>query len=481
VGGEEALQNLSGIAIDAKGVRWVLDEGFTPGDEAGRIGPFEVQLQYDVAGDALRLDYNLQSIGVERQVSEVIAGELGYIDGQNANFGPPGISNMSSDRWASIRKHQRLLNPHLILRDVLADPSIASEGGEVLHDGSVHHLLVLEDEVAPLTLYINAGTGHIAKLTTMENDALRRDVPLEVFYYSWMPMGEGVIFPAELYVAYDGQIVHKELRTAIEVNPEIDSALFEFPAEASPVFDQELAARGESHHQYLQNFAAFGFPRDGLQTEVNAEALAPGVFYLMGGSHHSLAIEQEDGVVIVEAPLDETRSQAIIDWVETTFPDKAISHVVSSHHHVDHAAGLRTYVAEGVNVVLHEAAEPLFEEVFLASSTIVPDPLEAAPVEASIESVPADGAYTIADDTNSVEVYPIQNSHAEDLVITYVPEAGIVFIVDTYSPNPDATTLPPAAIDLGQAITDLGLDVSAIVGGHGGGIDFADFEDLLDQ
>ncbi len=481
VGGEEALQNLNGFAIEARGVRWVLDEGFTPGGEAGRIGPFQVQVNYDITGDALRLDYTLQSVGIERQVSEVIAGQLGYIDGQNANFGPPGISNMSSDRWASIRKHQRLLNPHLILRDVLAAPGIASEGGEVLYDGSVHHLLVVEDTVAPVTLYINAGTGHIAKLTTMENDALRRDVPLEVFYYSWQPMGGGLSFPAELYIAYDGHIVHKELRTAIEVNPELDSALFEFPAGASPVFDEGLAARGEAHHQYLQNFAALGFPRDGLQTQVNVEELAPGVFHLTGGSHHSLAVEQEDGIVIVEAPLDETRSQAVIDWVRTTFPDKPISYVVSSHHHVDHAGGLRAYVAEGIPVVMGEAAEPFFEETFLAGSTIVPDPLAENPVEATIEAVPADGAFTIADDTNSVEVYPIETTHAEDMVITYLPEAGIVFVVDIYNPDPNATDLPPGAVDLQTAITDLGLEVSTIVGGHGGTIPLAQFEDLLSQ
>jgi len=63
----------------------------------------------------------------------------------------------------------------------------------------------------------------------------------------------------------------------------------------SEVIAAELAARGEAHHQFLQNFAALDFPRDGLQTEVVATELAPGVFHLTGGSHHSLAVEQADG------------------------------------------------------------------------------------------------------------------------------------------------------------------------------------------
>jgi glyoxylase-like metal-dependent hydrolase (beta-lactamase superfamily II) len=482
LGGAEALEGLSGFTIAAEGVRWVHDEGFTPGSTAGMIGPFEVQVNYDITGDALRLDYNLQSVGLERQVSEVIAGELGYIEGQDGNFGPPGIKNMSSDRWASIRQHQWLLNPQLILRDLLADPSLATAGDEVLFDGSVHHLLVVEDEVAPLTLYINAGTGHIAKLTTIENDALRRDVPLEIFYYSWQPVGqEGLIFPAELYIAYDGDIVHKEIRTAIEVNPELDSALFEFPAEAAPVFDAELASRGQAYHQYLQSFAAYGFPRDGIQTEVTATELAPGVFHLTGGSHHSLVIEQAEGIVVAEAPLDETRSQAVINWIETTFPDKPISHVVSSHHHVDHSAGLRSYVAEGATIVMGEAAKPFFEDIFLASSTLVPDPLAANPVAATIETAPQDGSFTIPDEMQPVEVYPIENSHAEDMAITYVPAAGVVFISDLYSPNPTASDPGPGAVVLNDRITELGLDVATIAGGHGGTITFETFEDLLGQ
>jgi glyoxylase-like metal-dependent hydrolase (beta-lactamase superfamily II) len=415
-------------------------------------------------------------------VSEVIAGELGYIEGVDSNGGQPGIKNMSSDRWASILKHQRLLNPHLLLRDILAAPNQAVESGEVLFEGSVHHLLVVEGEVAPMTLYINAGTGRVAKLTTMESDNLRRDVPLEVFYYSWQPVGEGgLFFPAEVYVAYDGEIVQKEIRTTIAVNPELEATLFEFPAEAAPTFDEAVATRGAAFHQYHQNHAALGFPRDAVQTVVTGTEVMPGIFHVTGSQHHSLVVEQAEGIVVLEAPFDEIRSQVVIDWIKTTFPDKPISHVVSSHHHVDHSAGLRTYVAEGATVVMGEAARLFFEEkVFSASSTLIPDALSENPVAATIEAVPADGSFTLPDETQPVEVYPIGGNHAEDMVISYLPEAGLVFVSDLYSPNPNATANPGAgAATLRDRITELGLDVTTIVGGHGGIITFEDFEALL--
>lgn len=52
--------------------------------------------------------------------------------------------------------------------------------------------------------------------------------------------------------------------------------------------------------------------------------LAEGVLYLTGGTHHSVAIEQKDHVVLVEAPQSEARAQAVIDKVKEVIPGKPI-------------------------------------------------------------------------------------------------------------------------------------------------------------
>jgi hypothetical protein len=75
----------------------------------------------------------------------------------------------------------------------------------------------------------------------------------------------------------------------------------------------------------------------------------------------------------------------------------------------------------------------------------------------------------------------MENPHAEDLVIAYVPQAGVVFMVDLYNPNPAADSLLSGALVLNDAISELGLDVTTIAGGHGGAIELADFEALLGQ
>ena len=51
--------------------------------------------------------------------------------------------------------------------------------------------------VSPVKLYVNAATGYIAKLSTMETDPLRRDVAIEVMFDNWAPAQGGLAFPGQ--------------------------------------------------------------------------------------------------------------------------------------------------------------------------------------------------------------------------------------------------------------------------------------------
>ena len=66
-----------------------------------------------------------------------------------------------------------------------------------------HHRLVIEDEVCPIILFIDAESGRIAKLKTMEWDVVYGDVPLEVNYHEWQSVN-GVYFPSRIQMSYGG-------------------------------------------------------------------------------------------------------------------------------------------------------------------------------------------------------------------------------------------------------------------------------------
>jgi mono/diheme cytochrome c family protein len=209
-GGAEALQGLTSLSIQSMG---------TMAGEDGTMQPYTSTLAYDVAGGNLHLDIYPTEDSELAQMSEIISGDSGVMMGDEE-------ADLTADEVALRLLELRMLNPHLIVADLAADPAGVTDEGEVILDGSVHHVLTVDNETAPITIYINAGSGQIAKLTTTVDGQA-----YETFLYHWQPVGLGgaYAFPAELYLAIDGEIVYKEVRTALSVNPELDPALFETP------------------------------------------------------------------------------------------------------------------------------------------------------------------------------------------------------------------------------------------------------------
>ncbi len=470
VGGSDALMNCTAFSVTSSGERRIFDEGFAPGDPVGVAGTFSLNMAYDVANQNIRLDYVRQSVGLERVVSEVVVDKLGFIDGADANFSPATTKAMSSDRWASTVRLQRLLNPLLILKDIQADPglTISNRGNQIS----------IRDSVSPLNLTVDATTGLITSLETMELDYNRRDVALHVSYANWQSFG-ALSFPTEVTISMAGETIYRETRTAVELNPVLATTLFDIPAGITPVHDAALADRGKRTSQYIQSFATLGFIKDGAHTSVNAVQIAPGVFHLQNPPNNSLVIEQQNGVLVVEGVLNDQRAVSIIDWIGTNIPGKPITHLINSHFHLDHAGGTRLFVEQGATVVAGEAAESFYVDMLSRTdTTILPDALDLNPVAPVVQGVPSAGSVRIEDALRPVEVFPVASAHSADMVIAFVENDGVIFVSDIFSPGGAAGN---GAVELNAAIVDNGLNnpTFIIAGGHGGTITYSDFLALL--
>lgn len=490
VGGKDAVTALTGLKIQSKGARWLQGEGYEPHSPAYKTTLFTVDVTVDVAADSLRVDWSrdIDILGLKNTLaaSEIIAGNVGVITGNESIFGaPPGA--MLSDRWASIRKQQWILNPHLLLKQAAADPAlILDDTGVALLDGTVHHLVVVQNDVSPITLYVNQTTGWINKLSFVESENLHRDVDIEVLYYGWAPSASGGLkFPSDVYIARSGEIIHQEARSSVEVNPAIAAGTFDFPAGANPMYSADDAHRGEANHQFHQSYSGAGLPFDGQQTFINPVQLATGVFHLTGGSHHSLLVEQANGLVLVEAPLDQGRSEALLSHIATAFPNKPVTHIISTHHHDDHSSGVRTIAAAGATVVAAETSAKFWGDVLTARSTIYPDAMETNPVKAQFMGVPEGGSLDLPDAQRPVTAYHIKTAHAVDLLIIHVPNQKVLFQSDMLNaggPIMFFGTFQANALDLYNGILTHNIDAPdlTIAGGHGAGSNtFAELKTAL--
>lgn len=203
---------------------------------------------------------------------------------------------------------------------------------------------------------------------------------------------------------------------------------------------------------------------------VKVDKLAEGVFYLTGGTHHSVAIEQKDHVILVEAPLNEARSLALIEKIKETIPGKPIRYLINSHLHFDHSGGLRTFVNEGSSIVTHKLNEAYYKRAWAAPRTLNPDALSKSGKPAHFETFT--DKLVIYDGQRKVEIHNIAGSgHNDGFAFVYLPAEKILIEGDAYTPTAAGAPLPaspnPYSVNLYENIQRLKLDVEKIAALHG--------------
>ena len=208
----------------------------------------------------------------------------------------------------------------------------------------------------------------------------------------------------------------------------------------------------------------------GAAERIVAERAADGVWFLAGGSHNSVAIEMEDHLMVVEAPLYDGRSAPMLAEAKRRGNSKPVRYVVNSHHHFDHSGGLRTAVAEGATLVTSEVARSYFEQTLANPNRIRPDAMERSGKGATVTGVTGKRVFT--DGERVVEVHYITGSlHAQGFMMVHLPREKILIQADAYTPgapNSPAPAVPNALqMNLVQNIERLGLQVERILPLHG--------------
>ena len=206
------------------------------------------------------------------------------------------------------------------------------------------------------------------------------------------------------------------------------------------------------------------------QEKAVAEKAAEGVWFIGGGSHNSVAIEMKDHIMLVESPLYDARASAVLAEARRVIPGKPVRYVVNSHHHFDHAGGLRTAVAEGATVVASAKAAPYYQRVLANPNRINPDKLAKSSAALKVEAV--DGKRVFSDGARTVELYLMgQSVHADGFIMVYLPAEKLLVQADAYTPLPP-NTAPPAVpnanhLNLISHIESLRLSVERILPLHG--------------
>jgi glyoxylase-like metal-dependent hydrolase (beta-lactamase superfamily II) len=206
--------------------------------------------------------------------------------------------------------------------------------------------------------------------------------------------------------------------------------------------------------------------------KVESQKLGDGLWLLAGGTHNSVLVEFKDFVAVVEAPQNEARSLAVIEETNRLVPNKLIKYVVNTHHHFDHAGGLRTYLSQGTTVITHESNKQYYLDIMFypAPRELQPDRMalynpmymisrRPAPIETitSLIGAPGGGAdkYALTDGERVLEIFHVQDmayeledpsyaqgNHSADMLMVYLPKEKILINADLYSPPAEGAPIP---------------------------------------
>jgi hypothetical protein len=230
---------------------------------------------------------------------------------------------------------------------------------------------------------------------------------------------------------------------------------------------------------------------------VVAESLAPGVWLMGGGSHNSVLVEFREYLALIEAPQNEARSLAVIAEAARLVPNKPIKYVINTHHHFDHAGGLRTFLSQGSTIVTHDSNKEYYLDILFhpAPRTLYPDRMaqfnpmywisrRPAPIETVEGEARGTGRWAMSDGDRILEVFHVQDMayelgdqsyaqghHSEDMLMAWLPKEKLLVNGDLYSPPAQGAQQPVeptrAQKTLHQNILKLKLDVQRHAPIHG--------------
>ena len=208
----------------------------------------------------------------------------------------------------------------------------------------------------------------------------------------------------------------------------------------------------------------------GFYAKIASQKVADGVWYVTGGSHHSVVIEMRDHVIVAEGPQNDERALAVIGETRRLVAGKPIRYVIASHNHFDHTGGLRAFAAEGITVITHEVHRAFFERALAAPASIAPDHLAKSGKKGVVEGVR--DRRVLTDGTRTVELrHIVGNGHDDGLLMVYLPAEKLVIEADVFTPlapnAPPPTPVSPFSVNFADNLTQQGLVVDQILPLHG--------------
>ena len=418
----------------ANGKMWAVGQATSPMAANPRAYIKSFIRSYDFSAGAMRDELvrsqgeappsggDFQPIEGDQRLIALVSGDLAWNES--------GKDMVPAPQDANERGHALAISPHGLVRAAFANNATIAK--RTIEGKEMAVISFTVQGKYKVVAYANDQNA-IEKVESSYGHPVVGDMKVMTYYGPYRDFG-GIKFPAKIIQYQDGLPSLDVTITAVRANPTVDIVI---PANV----------RSEP-------------------VTVKSEKIADGIWFISGGSYNSVLIELKDYLIVVEGPLGDLRSMAVMGEVKKLVANKPIKYLVNTHHHIDHSGGIRAYAAEGITIVTHELNRPYYERAAANSWSLSPDRLAKSKKKPVFQTMGDNMVLT--DGTRSVELYQIVGSgHHDGIVMAYLRKEKLLVEADVFSPFGIPKTPNPYSVNLEANVRRLNIDVDKIVPIHG--------------
>lgn len=494
MGGEAALATAKTVAVNGTVRQYDPEQTYAPADAPKHTNDSQFTQVTDLAAQASRIEWvkNFRyPYVVTRNFTEIVTPQAGYVVGidsllrnrQSQQTAPPAHA-MSGLRLAMTQRELLRVSPWLLLQ-MRTHPERLSRRADVVIGSQTYPAVQYTSGELAYTVMFDSATGLPARIRTADYDNIWGDVDMDVVLSDWQPQG-AVRVPMRQRHEMQGRLIQETAITQWTLDPPLAAGTFEPPAAVKA--GASAPATGKLHTQWPIRRQFIGThldsdnvsfdTREGASAGLRLNELAPGVQHQVGGTHNSLIVEMSNHLIVVDSPVTDGQSEWTIAAARAKYPGKPIRYLVLTHRHMDHAGGLRAFIAEGAQLVVGQGTGEHFRKVLAAPTRRNPDLAVHNFSGARITEV-AD-RMALSDGQREVTVHRIDNPHAAGMLLVYVPHARLGFVADLWTPGlPLPPRMNPGLQALVNGVRQAGIAPLRFAGGHGSVASYQLLEGLM--
>ena len=462
MGGEARLAALSRVRIEAVGHDYQLEQSErveAPQFLGSYLRVVEVHDLAEVS--AVRITSDLSEPDADSRSWQATRGDQALIAQDTAK--EPQLIRARFGRPFAVK-----LTPEAMLLTAAAAGDLAAVDDTDVQ-GVAHHAVTFSVGATRVRLTLDAATLFPAtvELVTAEPDNVFwspwGDVTVRLLYSNWRHLDGSAWYPMQWDEWRNGMPLRTLVLTRV-------------------VPGGTLTADEAARFERLERGARTGPPVltiDAVPLEPEVRQLAAGVVQLPGRWNVGI-VEQDDGIVVLDAPLSSGYSARVLDKIQALFPGKRVKAVVTTSTAYPHFGGLREYVARGIPVYATDVNTAIIERLVRAPHRLTPDALARAPRPLQLTSVR--GRLTLGHGRNALELIPVRRESGDRMLIVHIPGARLLYASDLVQRAPNGAFPGPDLLeDLHAVVSHEQLAVDRAFGFHIGETPWADIEHELQR